>query len=222
MCGRFTQQYTWKELVDLYNLTNLTIPNLRPNWNVAPTQDVGVIVPEEDGRIYKTMRWGLVPIWAKDIKIGNQAINARLESVATKPMFRSAWKSRRCLIPASGYYEWRELAISAQKKPAKMPFYVSRKDGVPLTFAGLWERWGPDSLLTCTIITTDATDGIRGLHTRMPVILPKESFEPWLSGHDPVVDPGIDAAVEIMPVSPKMNKPSYNEPDCVEPLIMSA
>jgi putative SOS response-associated peptidase YedK len=146
MCGRFTQQYTWKELVDLYNLTNLTIPNLRPNWNVAPTQDVGVIVPEEDGRLYKTMRWGLVPMWAKDLKIGNQAINARIESVARKPMFRGAWKSRRCLIPASGYYEWRELAVSGQKKPAKMPFYVSRKDGVPLTFAGLWERWGEEKL----------------------------------------------------------------------------
>jgi putative SOS response-associated peptidase YedK len=92
------------------------------------------------------MRWGLVPMWAKDVKIGNQAINARLDSVATKPMFHSAWKSRRCLIPASGYFEWRELAVPDQMKPAKMPFYVTRKDGVPLTFAGLWERWGPDSL----------------------------------------------------------------------------
>ena len=138
MCGRFTQQYTWKELVDLYNLTNPHILNLRPNWTVAPTQDVGVVVPEDSGRIYKTMRWGLVPMWAKDVKIGNQAINARLDTVATKPMFRSAWKSRRCLIPASGYFGWREVrGISAQKKLAKMPFYVTRKDGVPLTFAGL-------------------------------------------------------------------------------------
>ena len=157
MCGRFTQQFEWKELVELYNLTNQYILNLKPNWNVAPTQDVGVVVPEDGGRIFKNIRWGLVPMWAKDLKIGNQAINARLDSAASKPMFRGAWKSRRCLIPASGYYEWREVrSISAQKKPAKQPFYVSRTDGVPLTFAGLWERWGPDNLLTCTIITTDS------------------------------------------------------------------
>jgi putative SOS response-associated peptidase YedK len=100
-----------------------------------------------------------------------------------------------------------------------MPFYVTRKDGVPFTFAGLWERWGPDKLLTCSILTTDATDGIKGLHTRMPVILPRDGFEPWLTGSDPEVDPGIDDAVQITPVSPKMNKPSYNEPDCIEPLM---
>ena len=98
MCGRFTQAFTWSELVALYNLTNEAIPNLKASWNIAPTQDVGVIVPEEDGRIYKTMRWGLVPMWAKDIKIGNQAINARIESAATKPLFRGAWTSRRCLL----------------------------------------------------------------------------------------------------------------------------
>src|SRR5262249_14557042 len=205
MCGRFTQQLEWKELVDLYNLTNDYFLNLRPNWNVAPTQDVYVAVPEDGGRILKTMRWGLVPMWAKDLKIGNQAINARLDSAAAKPMFRGAWKSRRCLIPASGYFEWREVAVPDQKKPLKQQFYVTRKDGVPFTFAGLWERWGPDTLLTCSILTTDATVGIQQLHTRMPVILPKNGFEPWLSGQDPVVDPDIDAAVQITPVSPKMN-----------------
>jgi putative SOS response-associated peptidase YedK len=135
-------------------------------------------------------------------------------------MFRSAWKSRRCLIPASGYYEWREVAVPDQKKPLRQPFYVTRKDGVPFTFAGLWERWGPDKLLTCSILTTDATVGIQRLHTRMPVILPVDGFEPWLSGSDPAVDPEIDAAVQITPVSPKMNKPAYNEPDCIEPLVV--
>jgi putative SOS response-associated peptidase YedK len=173
MCGRFTQLFTWEELHRLYNLTNRLAPNIGPSWNVAPTQDVGVIVNEDDGHTYKTMRWGLIPFWAKDEKIGNSLINARLEGIATKPAFRSAWKERRCLIPASGFYEWRAVEVPGKSKPAKMPFYISRKDGVPLTVAGLWERWGKDKLLSCTILTTEAADGIRDLHNRMPVMLAK-------------------------------------------------
>jgi putative SOS response-associated peptidase YedK len=140
MCGRFTQNFTWAELHALYRLTNDATPNLRASWNIAPTQDVGVVVPEEGGPIFKTMRWGLVPMWAKDAKIDNQAINARLETAAAKPLFRGAWKVRRCLIPASGFYEWREVEVPGKAKPAKQPFYISRKDGQPLTFAGLWEN----------------------------------------------------------------------------------
>jgi putative SOS response-associated peptidase YedK len=218
MCGRFTQLFTWSELIALYNLTNDPIPNLRASWNIAPTQDVGVIVPEDGGPVYKTMRWGLVPLWAKDIKIGNQAINARIETAATKPLFRSAWKSRRCLIPASGFFEWRSLDVPGKSKPAKMPFYIARRDSVPLTFAGLWERW-KDGMLTCTILTCEACDGIRDLHTRMPVMLAPGGFEPWLSGKDPIVDPSLDAEVKVTPVSPKMNSPRYNEPDCIEALV---
>jgi putative SOS response-associated peptidase YedK len=218
MCGRFTQLFTWEELYHLYNLTNPLAPNIRPSWNVAPTQDVGVIVPEEGGHTYKQMRWGLIPFWAKDEKIGYSLINARIEGIDKKPSFRAAWKERRCLIPASGFYEWREVAVPGKAKPAKQPFYISRKDDLPLTFAGLWERWGADKLLSCTIITTEASDGIRDLHNRMPVMLGKEGFGPWLRGGEPVVDEGIDEAVSIVPVSPKMNSPRYNGPDCVEAL----
>ena len=218
MCGRFTQLFTWSELIALYNLTNDPIPNLRASWNIAPTQDVGVIITEDGGRIYKAMRWGLVPMWAKDIKIGNQAINARIETAAAKPLFRGAWKSRRCLIPASGFYEWRAVEVPGKAKVAKLPFYISKRDGLPLTFAGLWERW-KDGMLSCTILTCEAFDGMRDLHTRMPVMLAAESFEPRLAGKDPALDPSLDVAVKITPVSPKMNSPKYNEPDCIEALV---
>ena len=218
MCGRFTQNFTWAELHALYRLTNDAIPNLRASWNIAPTQDVGVIVPEEGGRFFKTMRWGLVPMWAKDIKIGNQAINARIETAAAKPLFRGAWKTRRCLIPASGFYEWREVEVPGKAKPAKQPFYISRQDGQPLTFTGLWEKW-KDGMLSFTILTCEAFDGIRDLHSRMPVILAKDGFEPWLAGENPVIDPGLDAAVTVRPVSPKMNSPKYNAPDCIQALV---
>jgi putative SOS response-associated peptidase YedK len=218
MCGRFTQQLTWAELVELYNLTYDAIPNLRASWNIAPTQDVGVIVAEESGRIYKTMRWGLVPMWAKDIKIGNQAINARIEGAATKPLFRGAWNARRCLIPASGFYEWRTLQVPGRAKPAKLPFYISRKDGQPLTFAGLWEKW-KDGMLSCTILTCEACDGVRDLHTRMPVMLAKDGFGPWLAGEHPALDPALDAQIAITPVSPKVNSPKYDSADCIESLV---
>jgi putative SOS response-associated peptidase YedK len=218
MCGRFTQLFTWPELVRLYNLTYDLIPNPRASWNIAPTQDVGVIVPEAGGRSYKTMRWGLVPMWAKDLKIGNQAINARIETAAAKPVFRGAWKSRRCLIPASGFYEWRTVEVPGRAKAAKQPFYISRRDGLPLTFAGLWERW-KDGMLSCTILTCEASGGIQDLHTRMPVILAQEGFEPWLTGEAARIDPGLDAPVTVRPVSSKMNAPKYDRPDCIEALV---
>ena len=151
-------------------------------------------------------------MWAKDLKVGSQAINARIETAASKPLFRGAWKSRRCLIPASGFYQWRSLEVPGK---AKLPFYISRRDDLPLTFAGMWERW-KDGTLSCTILTTEACDGVCDLHTRMPVMLAPQGFEPWLAGEYPAVDPNLDAAVKVTPVSPKMNSPKYNEPHCIE------
>jgi putative SOS response-associated peptidase YedK len=189
---------------------------------VAPTQDVGVVVNQEGSRLYKTMRWGLIPAWAKDMKIGSQCINARLDSAATKPAFRAAWKERRLLVPAPGYFEWREIPVPGQKKPLKQPFYVSRKDGLPLTFAGLWERWGKEKLLSFTILTTEACNGIKDLHTRMPVILDASGLDTWLDGGDPVLDANLGGVVRVTPVSPRVNKPAYNEPDCIAPLVEDA
>ncbi len=220
MCGRFTQNFTWAELHALYRLTNPLIPNLRPSWNVAPAQDVGVVVHEEGGHVYKTMRWGLVPFWAKDEKIGSQCINARVETVAAKPAFRAAFTERRCVVPASGWFEWQTLPAEGKGKPVKQPFYITRRDGLPLTFAGLWERWKlKDGLLTCTILTTEASNGTRELHGRMPLVLDAAAMNAWLVGEPPRLAENIDDALQYYPVSPKMNKVSHNAPDCVEALM---
>jgi putative SOS response-associated peptidase YedK len=124
-------------------------------------------------------------------------------------------------LPASGFYEWREIASPRKTRPLKTPFCISRKDGWPLTFAGLWERW-KDGMLSFTILTTEAAGGIRNLHARMAVMLPADGFEPWLSGQDPRCDPDIAAAVAVMPVSPKVNSPRYDAPDCIEPLAQAS
>src|SRR5262249_8129107 len=155
-----------------------SFPELRPRYNVAPSQLVPVVrLGADGGRQLELLRWGLVPSWAKDEKIGYSLINARSETVAEKPSFRSAFKQRRCLVLESGFYGW------APRDGKKQPWLFGLQGAEPFAFAGLWERWEKgegDPLETCTIITTEANDTVRPVHNRMPVILPHDSLAAWL------------------------------------------
>jgi putative SOS response-associated peptidase YedK len=184
MCGRFTVKATWAELVALYRLTMNAPPhNLRPRYNVCPTDPVDVVTVEESQRELATMRWGLVPWWSskplKELRMAT--FNARAETVETKPVFRDAFKRTRCLIPISGYYEW-------QNTPGgKQPWYFTARDGSPLlTAAGLWDEWKDratgERLKSCTMIITEPNELAAEIHDRMPVFLTAHQFVPWLSG----------------------------------------
>lgn len=218
-------RHTWRQLHGLYRLTlpgMENAPNLPPRYNVAPTQEAPMVRPLPDGgRELSNLRWGLIPLWAKDKKIGAQCINARSETVATKPAFRDAYKRRRCLAPASGYYEWRP--VEGEKRP--QPFHIAMADDGPMTFAGLWERWRDPAdgaeLLSFTILTTAATEEIAALHDRMPVILAPEDHDAWL-------DPSRDATallrpylgpMRFHPVSRYVSTARNEGPECIAPLV---
>lgn len=179
MCGRYAVHADVEELIERFKL-KLIEAQVEPRYNIAPTQDIPVVIETERGRVLKSLRWGLVPRWAQDVAIGNKMINARAETLAEKPSFRSLLKSHRCVIPASGFYEWRGEAGK------KTPYYIHRQDDKPFGFAGLWTEWkekGSDALplQTCTIITTAANELMRPIHHRMPVILPPEACTEWLN-----------------------------------------
>lgn len=189
MCGRYTQIRPWSELVELYRIAVDTAPlNLPPRYNIAPTQDVPIVRRMQDGndRELVTVRWGLVPFWAKDIKIGYNLINARAETIDTKPSFREAFKRRRCLVPADGFYEWR--ATTARRK---QPYYITLPDDDTMAFAGLWEAWkSPEGvpIESCTIIVTAANSQLHEIHDRMPVILDPDAADAWLDVARPLTD----------------------------------
>lgn len=217
MCGRFAF-YSPHEAVRALFGTPLPGPE-RPRYNLAPTQAVPVLRADGDGHAAGAwLRWGLVPSWAKDTDIGNRLINARVETVAVKPAFRSAFRHRRCVIVANGFYEW-------QAGPAgKQPFFMAPADGGLLAFAGLWETWGPaDSALeTCAIITTAATGPAATVHDRMPVLVGPGLLGRWLGG------PAAEAlaavlgaevpALAVRAVSRAVNNPRHDGPDLVEPV----
>ena len=176
MCGRFTLTSTPEQLAQRFGLDEP--PQAAPRYNIAPGQDVLAIRvdAETSRRVAIQPRWGLVPSWAKDAAIGARMINARAETVAEKPAFRGAFRARRCLVPADGFYEW------ATRHGRKQAHYIGLRDGGPFGFAGLWERWEDPSggaLESCTLLTRDAIESIRAIHSRMPVILEPAAYAPW-------------------------------------------
>jgi putative SOS response-associated peptidase YedK len=214
MCGRFTLRTPAADLAEIFRA--LDPPDIRPRYNIAPTQAIlAVKLNEEQQREFDLLHWGLVPSWADDPKIGNRMINCQGETARTKPSFRSAFKTRRCLIVADGFYEWKV------EGKAKQPLLIGRRDGGPFAFAGLWERWskGETTLKSCTIITTEPNELMQSIHNRMPVILSPQAYDQWLTG-DPeeaeqLLRPCSPVEFHAVPVSTKVNNPRNDSPDCI-------
>ena len=223
MCGRFVQKSPLQDLQQIFD-AETALEDLVPNYNVAPTQRIPSIVRHAQKNRLETFHWGLVPFWAKDISFGVRMINARSETVAEKPSFRTAFKKRRCLIPADGFYEWKG------DKGDKQPYYITGASGEPFAFAGLWESWNDkesddDTVYkSCTIITTAAKGSVRELHHRMPVVLSPDFYGPWLDTEiqDPkaltiILQKGMRHDLKYHPVSKRVNAVKNNDPSCIEP-----
>jgi len=222
MCGRFTLFEADTVLSREFGVSD--IPPGSPRYNISPSQPVAAVrvPPAGRGRELVLLRWGLIPSWSKDPAIGNRLINARAETVREKPSFRNAFRRHRCLIPASGFYEWQ------RQERGKQPFFIRMRDARPFAFAGLWDRWeSPDKgvIETCTILTTAANAVLVPIHDRMPVILPPAEYARWL---DPTL-PDTDSLAPLLvpyppedmlafPVSPRVNVPTVDDEKCIAPL----
>lgn len=221
MCGRFTLTVDPDDLREAFGLSAPPSSDLAPRYNIAPSQPVAVIANGES-RALELFKWGLIPSWAKDPKIGNRMINARAETLAEKPSFRTALKKRRCLVLADGFYEWK------REGKLKTPMYIQLKDRRPFAFAGLWETWNsPEGewIKTCTIITTTPNALIEKIHDRMPVILPPKAYDLWLSPGElpaektlPLLKPFAASQMRAVAVSPLVNNPRFDSPECVAPV----
>ena len=236
MCGRYsTGQLSLPRLAEQFKAdpAEAEAGGDRMSWNVTPASDVLVVTSTAGAaRQLRRLRWGLVPSWAKDLKAGNRMINVRAESVAEKPTFKRLLASRRCILPADGFYEWQDLGPdpgAGSRRTRKQPFYVTTRDGSPLALAGLWttnthaDPAGP--VETCTILTTGANKLMSTIHHRMPVILPESAWDTWL---DPDLDdldrlaellvPAPDEALVLWPVDPAVNSPRSNGEELTRPL----
>src|SRR5690606_7922937 len=217
MCGRFAFYSSSEAMAELFGAE--PVASVEPRWNIAPTQEIAAVrQPEPGRRELVVLRWGLVPYWAKDPSIGNRLINARAETLATKPAYRDAYRKRRCLVLADGFYEWRA------GPGGKTPWFVSLASGEPFAFAGLWERWRDREtgkrLETAVIVTTDAQGFGAELHDRMPVVLSREQGHRWLAGDDAVL---VEAAanppaLRAWPVDRRVNRAENEGPELIEPV----
>ena len=217
MCGRFSVATDQRAIEDRFSFTGGSIKFV-PSYNVAPTDNVLTVTAKRP----ENMRWGLIPHWAKDPSIGSRMINAKAETIAERPSFRAAFRQRRCLIVADGYYEWRKIGSRRQ------PFRIVLRSGEPFGFAGIWESWWPQDggrIRSCAIITTQANGVVEPIHDRMPVILPRSVESMWLDpdAEDPAVlssllDPVPAAEMEAYEVSSLVNSVANNAPECIEPV----
>jgi putative SOS response-associated peptidase YedK len=210
MCGRFTRDYTWEQVHAFLQPLTVGRPesNLQPSYNVCPTDTIDAVLPAGEFKVrLEPMRWGLVPAWWKkplrEFKLAT--FNARADSVTDKPIFRSAWKRNRCIVPASGYFEWHT------EPDGKQPHYFTRRDGQLIGIAGIWDEWKDietgESLRSCAMIITEANSFVSSLHDRMPVILERDQFADWLSAKSGIeaLKPAADDVLRERPVSRRVN-----------------
>ncbi len=222
MCGRYSQRQSAKIIAQAFQVDE--VPTLEPRYNIAPTQSVPTVLQTSasTNRQFKMLHWGLIPSWAKDRKMGAKLINARAQTVAEKPAFRSAFRQRRCLVLADGFYEWQQQ----EQKKQKQPFYFRLSDERPFAFAGLWEHWrGEDGeeIHSCTLLTTEANELMQPIHNRMPVILDPKDYDLWLDLEvkkqellQPLLHPYRSEEMTAYPVSKVVNKPSNDSAECIE------
>jgi putative SOS response-associated peptidase YedK len=233
MCGRFTSRTPTSDLAEYFGVDEVVAPDLGARFNVAPTDEVYAVADAAEGtRRLGTFRWGLVPFWSKDAKGGAKMINARAEGLAGKPAFKRAFERKRCIVPADGFYEWERTGAKR-----KQPWYITRADGRPMAFAGLWDSWRPNKdsddasereagkVRSCTIITGPPNEKVAVLHDRMPVMLPADVWDVWLDPSNDDLDelqallvPVPDAELVLRPVSTAVNTVTNDGPELIEPL----
>jgi putative SOS response-associated peptidase YedK len=226
MCGRFILTAAERELLELLGYVDPDVAPFPPRYNIAPTQPIAIVREEHHARHFALVRWGLVPAWVKDPQQFALIINARAEEIRTKPAFKNAMRYRRCLVPATGFYEWRRSPAGKSGRGARQPWLIRRRDAGILAFAGLWETWShPDGgdIDSGCIVTTAANAVVAPIHTRMPVIIAADDFETWLTG-DPdeaaaLLKPAPDDLLTAFPVSDRVNRAEPDDPGLIEPVV---